>query len=119
MDSVTKATAAAEVIEATVEGENFCLGCSLKKEKGAAAQCKQYGHKHALKVTSATAAGKELPQMKGWILHYLDTDNAQPFIKEHHGETLSMAGKVYTDERVFEVAKMEETKKPEHPEHPK
>lgn len=114
-----KQPAAAKVVEATVVGENFCLGCSLKKEKGAAAQCSIYGHRHALKVTTATAAGKNLPEMKGWVLHYLDTDNAQSFIKQHGGETLTLKGKVYIDERVLEVNKPDEAKKPEHPEHPK
>jgi hypothetical protein len=72
-----------------------------------------------LKVANATAAGKNLPEMKGWILHYLDTDNAQAVIKDHHGETLTLKGKVYIEERVFEVGKPDEAKKPEHPEHPK
>ncbi|MEW5874849.1 MAG: hypothetical protein AB1752_06680 [Candidatus Zixiibacteriota bacterium] len=117
-----KKAATAGAIEATVEGVNFCLGCSLQKDKGAAAQCSKYGHQHALKVTSATVDGKENPEMTGWVLHYMETDNAQPLIKEHHEETVKMTGKVYADERVFEVAKLEssnEAKKPEHPEHPK
>lgn len=119
----TATTASATTVaEATVTGENFCLGCALKKDKGAAAQCSKYGHKHALKVTSATVDGKEHPEMTGWVLHYLDTDNAQPLIKEHHQETVKLTGKVYADERTFEVTKLEdskEAKKPEHPEHPK
>ncbi len=114
-----KQSAAPTVIEATVVGENICLGCSLKKEYGAAAQCSKYGHEHALKVTTATANGKKLPEMNGWILTYLDTDNAQPVIKEHDGETLTLIGKVYTEARVLEVVKLVETKKPDHPEHPK
>lgn len=116
------ATSQVAVTEATVEGENFCVGCSLKTSKGAAAQCSKYGHQHALKVTSATVDGKEHPEMAGWVLHYLDTDSAQAVIKEHHGETVKMTGKVYSEERIFEVAKLEESKaakKPEHPEHPK
>ena len=109
----------AKVIAAKVTGENICLGCMLKKEKGAAAQCSKYGHRHALRVTGATEAGKDLPEMKGWVLHYLDTDNGQPFIKEHHSETLILEGQVYTQERVLEVKKQTAAKKPEHPEHPK
>jgi hypothetical protein len=115
------AGAKAAVIEATVTGENICLGCTLKKERGAAAQCSKYGHRHALKVTSASAEGSDLAYMTGWILSYLDTDAAQPFIKEHDGETLTLRGKVYTAERVFEVEKQVDAKK-EHPqksEHPK
>ena len=115
-------TTAAAVTEASVTGENFCLGCSLKTSKGAAAQCSKYGHQHALKVTAATVDGKDRPEMTGWVLHYLDTDNAQPVIKEHHSETVTVTGKVYAEERVLEVAKLEDSKKakkPEHPEHPK
>ena len=117
-----KQTADAEVIEATVAGENFCLGCSLKEGKGAASQCSKFGHQHALKVTSATVGGKDRPDMMGWVLHYLDTDKAQPLIKEHHDETVTMTGKVYAEERVLEVGELKEAKeakKPEHPEHPK
>lgn len=120
----TAASAASEaaVVAATVEGENFCLGCSLKKEKGAAAQCSKYGHRHALKVSKATVDGKDRPEMKGWVLHYLDTDSAQPVIKENHEKTVKITGKVYPDDRVLEVVTVEdsgEAKKPEHPEHPK
>jgi hypothetical protein len=113
-----KQAADAAAIEATVIGENVCLGCSLK-EKGAAAQCGKYGHQHVLKVISATAGGKDLPQMKGWMLHYLPTDNAQEFIAEHDGEKLTLEGKVYGETRVFEVTKTAAGNKPEHPEHPK
>ena len=112
-------------IEATLTGENFCLGCTLQKEKGAAAQCSKHGHRHALKVMSAAAAGKEMPQWKGWVLHYLETDQGLPLIREHHGETLTLKGKVYGEERVVEVVKLEGSKQPagsskksEHPEHP-
>lgn len=109
----------AEVLEATVTGENICLGCTLKKEQGAAAQCSTYGHRHALRVTGGTAGGEDVPELEGWILHYLETDQAQPFIREHHAETLVLTGTIYTSARVFEVDTQEEAKKPEHPEHPK
>ncbi|MBI4881926.1 MAG: hypothetical protein HY812_20055 [Planctomycetes bacterium] len=111
----------ASVADSTVTGENICLGCALQHQKGAAAQCSKYGHRHALKVTSASASGEEHPEMEGWVLHYLDTDNAQSVIKEHHGETLTVKGKVYADERVLEVSKVEVSTQPEHPktEHPK
>lgn len=111
--------AQAVVVQAVVTGQNFCLGCALKKAAGAAAQCSKYGHRHALKVTSATVAGKDAPEMKGWVLHYLDTDDGQPYIKEHHDETVTLKGKVYSEARVLEVEKQEAAKKPEHPEHPK
>ncbi len=112
------ATSAAAVTEATVAGENFCLGCSLKSSKGAAAQCSKYGHRHALKVTSATMDGKERPEMTGWVLHYLDTDSAQAVIKEHHNEIVKMTGKVYSDERTFEFGTLVDSKAAKKPEHP-
>lgn len=110
------------VVEATVTGQNICLGCTLKKE-GAGSQCSKYGHQHALKVSSASAKDSDVSYMTGWILHYLETDAAQPFIKEHDAETLILEGKVYTAERVLEVRKQVDAKsapgkKSEHPEHP-
>ncbi len=96
--------AAGKSIEVTVKGENICLGCALKKEKGAGAQCSIYGHKHVLRVSSATAAGEELTAMNGWVLHYLETQTSEDLIKNHHGESLTIIGKVYPNERVLEVA---------------
>ncbi|MEK7774289.1 MAG: hypothetical protein AAB305_00185 [Candidatus Zixiibacteriota bacterium] len=112
--TTSKATPASAV-EATLVGENFCVGCSLKKASGAAAQCETYGHRHALKVSAATVEGKDVAEMKGWVLHYLDTDDAQSYIKEHHGETVTIKGKIYAEARVFEVSKQTEAKKSEHP----
>lgn len=109
---------ASEVVEAVVTGENICLGCSLKKKWDAAAQCSKYGHRHALKVTSASASGEDVPEMEGWVLHYLDTDDGQPYIKGHHEETLTLKGKLYSEVRVLEVDKPVDAKKPEQPEHP-
>ena len=98
------------VYEATVEGTNFCVGCTLKKREGAAAQCKIYGHKHALKVDKAVDKdGKELTRMKGWVLHYLDTEKSQDVLKSHHGEKLTIKGKVYPKERVLEVNSFKQT----------
>jgi hypothetical protein len=119
-----------------VTGENICLGCTLKKESGAAAQCSVFGHKHVLRVAQASLDGKDAPDLKGKILNYLPTDKSKDLIDKHHGETLTVAGKVYADARVLEVASVEptgttaegsstkepqgsSTKKAEHPEHPK
>ncbi len=116
-----KRPANAKVVEATVAGENVCLGCTLQHQEGAAAQCGKYGHRHALKVTSASAYGEARPDLEGWVLHYLDVDNAQSVVKEHHGETVTLKGKVYTEERVLEVTRVVGAVKPaaaaqtEHP----
>jgi thiol-disulfide isomerase/thioredoxin len=110
----TEATlATARVIEATVTGRNFCLGCTLKKECGAAAQCSLYGHTHSLRVTQAVADGKELPEMKGWVLHYLATDKSQDLLHKIHDGTWTVTGKVYPHERVLEVISYEETPQPQ------
>lgn len=108
-----------------VTGDNVCLGCSLKTEQGAAAQCSVYGHTHALRVEKATVDGKAAPELKGKVLHYLPTSISEKLIKEHHGEKLTLTGKVYTDAQVLEVSSVgtdtEHPKKAEHPktEHPK
>ena len=113
--ATTSKVAQISAVEATLMGENFCLGCSLKKASGAAAQCDTYGHRHALKVSSATVAGKDVTEMNGWVLHYLETEDAQPYIKEHHSESVTIKGKIYADTRVFEVSRQAEAKKSEHP----
>ena len=97
-------TTDSKVVEATVAGTNVCVGCSLKEEKGAGAQCKVYGHKHSLKVSKATDTnGNELSEMTGWLLFYLETDKSTGLINGHHYEDLVIEGKVYADERILEV----------------
>ena len=102
-----EAAAPPGVIHASVEGKNFCLGCALKKKKGAAAQCSLFGHKHSLRVTRATGKdGRELAELKGWVLHYLENEKSEALIKEHHGEDVKLSGIIYPQERVFEVSSM-------------
>lgn len=96
-----------DVITATITGENFCVGCELKAEHSAAAQCDVYGHRHALRVTSVSGAGDAAPEMEGWVLHYLPNDKGDPFITGHHNETLKLTGKVYVGARVLEVQNQE------------
>ena len=99
--------AAPGVIHASVEGSNFCLGCALKKQKGAAAQCSVYGHRHSLRVARATGKdGKELADLKGWVLHYLENEKSQELINEHHGESVKLSGIIYPLERVLEVSSL-------------
>ena len=99
--------AAPGVIHASVVGRNFCLGCSLKKQKGAAAQCSVFGHKHSLRIATATGKdGKELADLKGWVLHYLENEKSVDLIKKHHGATVNLRGIIYPSERVFEVSEM-------------
>ena len=97
-------TAGGDVVSVMVEGTNICLGCTLKHEKGASAQCKIYGHRHTLKVENAyDENGEELNYMAGWILHYLENDNSEEYITGHHNDELKIKGKVYTNARTLEV----------------
>ncbi|KKK66611.1 hypothetical protein LCGC14_2962350, partial [marine sediment metagenome] len=102
-----------QVVKAKVAGVNFCLGCALKKEQGAGAQCSRFGHKHSLRVTQVTVDGKERADMQGWVLHYLETDKSQDLIHKHHGARLTVIGKIYSRERVLEVISFEEAPAPE------
>lgn len=96
--------ASSGAVKATLEGKNFCVGCALRSQKGAGAQCNVLGHKHAFKVTRVVGAdGKEMAGMGGWVLHYLDTDKSQELLTKHHGEKLTIIGVIYPQERVLEV----------------
>ena len=97
-----------DVVSVMVEGTNICLGCTLKHEKGASAQCKIYGHRHTLKVEKAyDENGEKLMYMAGWILHYLENDNSEEYIMGHHNDELKIKGIVYKNERTLEVEEVE------------
>lgn len=103
-----KEAAAPAPLAVTVIGTNYCLGCALKKEQGAAAQCSVYGHRHALRVARATAKdGAELPELAGLTLHYLDNDGSTDLLagKDLHGKTVEVHGRLFEAERTLEVAK--------------
>ena len=102
-----------KAIKVNLTGQNFCLGCALKKKFGAGAQCSLFGHKHSLRVTKAIANGKELPSMQGWVLHYLETQKSKDLIHKHHGENLSITGTIYPTERVLEVTSFKKVAAPE------
>lgn len=96
----------ARVQEVTVVGQNYCLGCALKKQEGAAAQCSQYGHRHALKVESARGEGDSaFPQLVGQSLHYLDNDQSARLVTgdEFHGRRVEVRGRLFGAERTLEV----------------
>ena len=89
--SVPAVAAGADVVRATVEGTNFCWGCGLQEAKGAQAQCTIFGHKHALRVNKAVGEdGKELSDMRGLVLYYLETEKSQGLIKARHGEKVTV-----------------------------
>lgn len=90
----------------TVVGENYCLGCALKKEQGAAAQCSVYGHRHALRVEKAAAeGGRPLQQLAGETLHYLDNDQSKSLLggEELHNKRVEVKGKLFAPERTLQV----------------
>lgn len=97
--------------EVTLTGKNYCVGCSLKKAEGAAAQCSVYGCKHALKVEKALdSEGKEVSELEGATLHYLENDSSAELFKgkKYHGKNVSIKGNVHLDERVVDVKGVEE-----------
>lgn len=103
---------AEEPARVTVVGTNYCLGCTLKKEKGAGAQCSIYGHRHALKVEKATAAGgADVAALPGTTVHYLDTDQSKDLVAgtNLHGKRVEVTGKLYSAEHVIEVESVRET----------
>ena len=110
MAFVTNTTFAEPLKELTLTGENYCVGCSLKKAEGAAAQCSVYGCKHALKVEKAVdSKGEEISELEGATLHYLENDASVELFKgkKYHGENVSIIGNVHLDERVVDVKSVE------------
>lgn len=105
-----------EIEVATITGMNYCFACDLKHEYRAESDCKTYGHQHGLKVIKfVDGCGEEKPAYNDVTLHYLSNEKSQPLIKEHHGETVEVKGKVYISENVMEVElfKMVEAEKGE------
>lgn len=97
--------------QVTVVGENYCLGCALKKEEGAAAQCSVYGHRHALRVESAAGAdGAPIAALAGESLHYLDNDQSAPLVKgeELHKKRVEVKGRLFAPERTLEVQEVKQ-----------
>lgn len=77
----------------TIKGKVICLGCHLKKEKGAKAQCSLYGHINAIK----TEDGK--------IWSILENDQSKELINNHDyaGKDVEIKGRKITEAQVIEV----------------
>ena len=77
----------------TIEGEVVCLGCSLKKEQSASAQCSIYGHTHALKTED------------GEVLTFLENDESTDLINNHDykGKKVKIKGRRFQGSNVVEV----------------
>ena len=78
----------------TLSGTLACLGCDLKKAHGAAAQCKIYGHKHALKTSN------------GKYYTFLENGRSAPLIKgeEKHNKKVRVYGTLFPGSQVLEVS---------------
>lgn len=93
-----------EPVEAVLTGRNICLSCYLKSRFGAHAACARTGHRHALKVSTArTKGGAALADAEGWVLHYLVDASSEALVTDHHGETVTVTGRLYPHERALEV----------------
>ncbi len=95
-----------KTVAVEVVGENVCVGCQLKSEHGAKAQCSIFKHRHGLKVVSAKDLdGGALDWMHGWTLHYLDNVKCDELVNDPdlHGKRVTIHGNVYPDARMLEV----------------
>jgi len=76
-----------------IKGKVICFGCTLKKEKGAKAQCSIYGHVNAIK----TKDGK--------IWSILENDKSTELINNHDyaGKEVEIKGKKIAEAQTIEV----------------
>ena len=105
-DTVTSATPQLEAGEVVITGKIICLGCHLKKEKQAKAQCSIYGHTNALLIEKAIdKQGKHLQEAEGRIYQFLHNDKSDKLIKDHTyvGTIIVITGKIYPEANVLEV----------------
>lgn len=106
VDAVTSATPQLGPGEAVITGKVICLGCHLKKEKKARAQCSLYGHTNALSIEKIIdAQGKSIDALKGKIFQFLHNEKSDELIKEHSyaGKVIIVVGKVYPEANIIEV----------------
>jgi hypothetical protein len=97
--------------DAKVMGKNYCVACTLGKV-GANSSCSTVGHKHALKVAAAEdSTGQIIFDLKGKTIDYLYNAKGKEYVDGHHGEEIIVTGKLFIDERVIDIAKVEPKKK--------
>lgn len=105
-DAVTQATPKLDHDEVVVTGKVICLGCHLKKEKQAKAECSIYGHANALVIEkSYDAKGGSIEIAKNKIYQFLPNDHSDKLIKDHDfvGKIIVITGKIYPEANVLEV----------------
>ena len=76
-----------------IKGKVICQGCTLKKEKGAKAQCSIYGHINAIKTKDG----------KIWTI--LENDKSTELINNHDyaGKDIEIKGKKFAEAQIIEV----------------
>ena len=76
-----------------IKGKVVCQGCTLKKEKGAKAQCSIYGHINAIKTKDG----------KIWTI--LENDKSTELINNHDyaGKDIEIKGKKFAEAQIIEV----------------
>lgn len=105
-EAVTSATPQLGPEEVVITGKVICLGCSLKKEKQAKAQCSIYGHTNALIIEKIIdAKGKSIDELKGKVYQFLHNDQSDKLVNDHGyiDKIIIVVGKVYLDANILEV----------------
>ncbi len=99
-----------KTVEVKVVGKNYCVACTLGKV-GANSSCSTVGHKHALKVAAAEdSSGQVISDLKGKTIHYLYNAKGKEYADGHHSEEITVTGKLFIDEGVIDIAKVEPKK---------
>jgi len=77
----------------TFTGILSCPACDLKMDSEAHAQCKVYGHKHALKLEN------------GKYISFLENDHSEDLIKggDWNGQKIEVSGVYYPDANMIDV----------------
>lgn len=104
--AVTQATPQLGHDEVVITGKVICLGCHLKKEKQAKAQCSIYGHTNAIFIEKIyDAKGKSIDELKGKIFQFLHNEKSDGLIKNHSysGKVIILVGKIYPEANILEV----------------
>ena len=113
-EAVTGATPQLAQDEVVITGKVICLGCHLKKERKARAQCSIYGHINALVIEKIiNAQGKSIDELKGKVYQFLHNDKSDKLVKDHNyaGKTIIVVGKIYPEANIIEVNFFKEKEK--------
>lgn len=101
--------AAGEAIAIEVSGTNYCFGCALKKQEGAAAQCSIYGQINGLKIAAIKGAGVQSEDWVGRTVTYLENDQSTDLVKGHSNKNVTVNGKLFPGHSLLQVDSFKET----------